>query len=116
METDAIAILKYGVELGKNTWEALLQELNWTRPSIGQVIGHQIGSNHRLAILKALDMPPDKDFSTFEYLGNMGTVSVPMTAILAHERGSIENGMRVAFLGIGSGLNCLMLGWEWQSE
>ena len=116
METDAIAILKHGVELGKNTWEAMLEELEWTRASIGQVIGHQVGSNHRLAILRALDMPPDKDFSTFEYLGNMGTVSVPMTAILAHERGAIENGMRVAFLGIGSGLNCLMLGWEWQSE
>jgi acyl-CoA:acyl-CoA alkyltransferase len=55
----------------------------------------------------------DKDFSTFEYLGNMGTVSVPITAALADERDFLETGDRVAFLGIGSGLNCMMLGIEW---
>ena len=43
----------------------------------------------------------------------MGTVSLPLTAALAEERGFLERGSRVAFLGIGSGLNCLMLGWEW---
>ncbi len=25
----------------------------------------------------------------------------------------LKPGDRVAFLGIGSGLNCMMLGWEW---
>ena len=48
-----------------------------------------------------------------EYLGNMGTVSVPLTAALAHERGFLSKGDQVAFLGIGSGLNCMMLGFEW---
>jgi len=43
----------------------------------------------------------------------MGTVSLPLTAGLAVDRGEIKTGDRVAFLGIGSGLNCLMLGWEW---
>jgi len=113
METDAIAILKYGVQLGKMTWESLLQELSWTRDKINRVIGHQVGSNHRMSILNAIGMPLDKDFSSFEYLGNMGTVSVPLTAIMAAERDAIRQGMKVSFLGIGSGLNCLMLGWEW---
>lgn len=113
METDAIAILKYGVQLGKMTWESFLQELSWRREDIRQVIGHQVGSNHRQSILNAIQMPADSDFSSFEYLGNMGTVSVPLTAILAVERDAIMQGMKVAFLGIGSGLNCLMLGWEW---
>ena len=30
--------------------------------------------------------PSRKDFSTFPYLGNMGTVSLPMTAALAEDR------------------------------
>ena len=44
---------------------------------------------------------------------SIGTVSLPLTAALAHERGVIKPGHRVGFLGIGSGLNCLMLGLEW---
>ena len=55
----------------------------------------------------------EKDFSTFEFLGNMGTVSLPLTAALAEEREFLQPGDRVGFLGIGSGLNCLMLGLEW---
>ena len=67
----------------------------------------------RRMILKTLDIPPEKDFTTFEYLGNMGTVSLPLTAAIADERDILEPGDKVAFLGIGSGLNCLMLGMEW---
>ena len=59
------------------------------------------------------DLTQDKDFTTFAYLGNMGTVSLPITAALAAERDVLEPGNEVAFLGIGSGLNCLMLGLEW---
>ncbi|MFB3090590.1 MAG: 3-oxoacyl-[acyl-carrier-protein] synthase III C-terminal domain-containing protein, partial [Gammaproteobacteria bacterium] len=47
------------------------------------------------------------------YLGNIGTVSVPLTAAIAEQRQFLKPGDRVSFLGIGSGLNCLMLGWEW---
>jgi 3-oxoacyl-[acyl-carrier-protein] synthase-3 len=43
----------------------------------------------------------------------MGTVSLPLTAAIADERDILEAGDKVAFLGIGSGLNCLMLGMEW---
>ena len=75
--------------------------------------GHQVGAGHRDSILNALGIPIEKDYSTFEYLGNMGTVSLPLTAALAEERGFLTTGDRVGFLGIGSGLNCLMLGWEW---
>ena len=113
METDAVAVQKYGVELGIQTWNALLRELEWTQGGIDRLICHQVSAIHRDSILKALNVPVEKDFSTFQYLGNMGTVSLPITAALARERGFIEAGHRVAFLGIGSGLNCLMLGWEW---
>ena len=65
------------------------------------------------AILKALEIPPERDFATFEYLGNIGTVSLPITAAIADERGFLEPGDRVGLLGISSGLNCLMLGVNW---
>jgi 3-oxoacyl-[acyl-carrier-protein] synthase-3 len=64
-------------------------------------------------ILGSIGIDPLKDFSTFPYLGNIGTVSLPLTAALAEERDALGPGDRVAFLGIGSGLNCMMLGVEW---
>ena len=80
---------------------------------IDKVICHQVGNANRDTILSTIDIPKEKDFSTYEFLGNMGTVSLPLTAALAEERKFLCSGDRVAFLGIGSGLNCLMLGLDW---
>jgi 3-oxoacyl-[acyl-carrier-protein] synthase-3 len=113
METDAVSVLKHGVALGEETWQAFLPEMNWTGELVDKVICHQVGSANRQAILGTLGIPQDRDFTTYEYLGNMGTVSLPLTAAIADERGVLNKGDRVGFLGIGSGLNCLMLGWEW---
>jgi 3-oxoacyl-[acyl-carrier-protein] synthase III len=113
MATDSIAVLKYGVELGVQTWKRFLREVDWTAETADRVICHQVGSSHRDTILQSLGISLERDYSTFPYLGNMGTVSLPLTAALAEEREFLSPGHRVAFLGIGSGLNCLMLGVEW---
>jgi 3-oxoacyl-[acyl-carrier-protein] synthase-3 len=113
METRAGEVLKYGVDLGLRTWKKFLVSLGWGADQLDKVICHQVGSGHRDAMLKALGIPKEKEFSTFEFLGNMGTVSLPLTAALAEERDFLLPGDRVGFLGIGSGLNCLMLGVEW---
>lgn len=52
-------------------------------------------------------------FLTYRYLGNIGTVSLPITAALAEEREFLKAGDHVALMGIGSGLTCMMLGVEW---
>jgi 3-oxoacyl-[acyl-carrier-protein] synthase-3 len=111
--TDAAAVQTHGVELGTQTWRAFLRELRWSADAIDKAICHQVGASHRDTILKRLGLSEEKDFPTFPYLGNMGTVSLPLTAGLAEDRGFLESGDRVAFLGIGSGLNCMMLGLEW---
>jgi len=113
MRTDSVAVLKHGVELGVRTWGAFLGSLGWARDQVDKVICHQVGSGHRDVVLRELGIPPEKDFSTYPYLGNMGTVSLPMSAALAEQRRFLNAGDKVGFLGIGSGLNCLMLGWEW---
>lgn len=113
MQTDAVAVMKYGVELGKKTWDALLAELEMTADRVNKVICHQVGDAHQKLILQTIGVTSDKDFTTFEFLGNMGTVSLPVTAALAKERDVLLPGDFVGFLGIGSGLNCLMLGIQW---
>jgi 3-oxoacyl-[acyl-carrier-protein] synthase III len=113
MVTDSVAVLRHGVSLGLRTWAAFLKRLGWMREQIDKVICHQVGAGHREAILETLGLRSDQDFSSFAYLGNMGTVSLPLTAALAEEAGFVRAGDRVGFLGIGSGLSCLMLGLEW---
>jgi acyl-CoA:acyl-CoA alkyltransferase len=113
MKTDAVAVMNHGVELGRRTWEAFLPEMGWSAEQVDRVVCHQVGSAHQASILKTLGIPEDRDFTTFEFLGNIGTVSLPLTAALAEERDLLLPGDRVGLLGIGSGLNCLMLGVEW---
>lgn len=111
--TDSAGILSHGVDLGIRTWNSFLRELGWNKAEVDKVICHQVGASHRESILKSLAIPDSKDFPTYPFLGNMGTVSLPLTAALAEDREFLNQGDRVAFLGIGSGLNCLMLGVEW---
>ncbi len=113
MSTDSVAVLKHGAELGVRTWASFLNRMGWARDQVDKVICHQVGSGHRDTMLKQLGIAPEKDFSTYRYLGNIGTVSVPLTAALAEQRKFLLPGDHVGFLGIGSGLNCLMLGWDW---
>jgi 3-oxoacyl-[acyl-carrier-protein] synthase-3 len=113
METDSVGVLKHGVALGIDTFRAFRSELQWGPEAPDKIICHQVGAPHRNTILQSLGIARDRDFSTFEYLGNIGTVSLPITAAIAAERGFLRGGDRVGFLGIGSGLNCLMLGVLW---
>ena len=113
MKTDSVAVLKHGVLLGQQTWAAFLKDQAWLPSQIDRVICHQVGSGHQDAILKSLQIPREKDYTTYRFLGNMGTAALPVTAAIAEERGALRAGHKVGLLGIGSGLTCLMMGIEW---
>ena len=114
METDSIGVLQHGIELGTRTWRRFLEQMQWSPADVDRTICHQVGSAHRQKILPSLGLSEQNDFITYPFLGNMGTVSIPMTAAIAAERGILEAGNKVTFLGIGSGLVCRMIGWEWR--
>jgi 3-oxoacyl-[acyl-carrier-protein] synthase-3 len=113
MKTDSVAVLKHGVLLGQQTWQAFLNSMTWSQTQVDRVICHQVGSGHQDAILKSLQIPKEKDYTTYQFLGNMGTAALPVTVAIAEERGVLKAGQKVGFLGIGSGLTCLMMGLEW---
>ncbi len=110
METDAEALLVAGTALARRAFDDFLAELDWRAGDIDRVVTHQVGSAHRRALIEALGLDLDRDYPTYELLGNVGSVSLPLSFALAQERGFIGTGERVALLGIGSGLNCAMLG------
>jgi 3-oxoacyl-[acyl-carrier-protein] synthase-3 len=110
MQTDSEQLLVAGVELAQATWRDFTAEQGL---AFDRYVCHQVGSVHRRKLYEALGLDLARDFSTFETLGNMGSVALPATLALAAEAGAIRAGDRVGLLGIGSGLNCLMLALEW---
>ena len=113
METDSVGVLNHGVALGIKTYHAFKKEIQWDDDKPDKIICHQVGAAHQKTILESLGIPVKKDFTTYRYLGNIGTVSLPVTAAIASERDFLLPGDRVGFFGIGSGLNCIMLGIKW---
>jgi 3-oxoacyl-[acyl-carrier-protein] synthase-3 len=113
MRTRANDVLENGLVLATQTFQALKKEFNLSDDQPDKVIGHQVGAIHHQRFYAALGLDMTKDFSTFPFLGNVGTVSLPITAAIADERGFLLPGDFVAFIGVGSGLNCYVLGVEW---
>ncbi|MGQ0633768.1 MAG: 3-oxoacyl-ACP synthase III [Planctomycetaceae bacterium] len=114
MQTDSEALLHAGVALAERTWGEARHVLNWTNDSVSRAFTHQVGRAHRKLLYERLGLDPAIDFSTVEFLGNTGAAALPLTAALGIEQGHVKAGDRVALLGIGSGLNALMLGIDWQ--
>lgn len=113
MKTDSVGVLQHGVTLGVETFRAFRRELSLPADKPDKVVCHQVGAAHQRTILKAFGIDEARDFTTFRFLGNIGTVSLPITATIADERQFFNKGDLVGFLGIGSGLNCLMLALDW---
>ena len=101
------------MDLGVQTFHDFQNTMNWGSDAPDKIITHQVGAAHQATFLKAISLSSEKDFTTFPVLGNIGSVSLPITAAIANQRGILQKNHRVGFLGIGSGLNCLMLGFQW---
>jgi 3-oxoacyl-[acyl-carrier-protein] synthase-3 len=110
MQTDSEQLLLAGVALARETWNDFSAEQG---TDFDRLICHQVGSVHRRKLYETLGLDLAKDFSTFETLGNTGSVALPATLAAAVAAGAVRDGDRVGLLGIGSGLNCLMLALEW---
>jgi 3-oxoacyl-[acyl-carrier-protein] synthase-3 len=113
MHTDSRELLKNGAKLAPDTWEAIKQELGWKDSDVDRFFTHQVSAVHRRLLFKTLGLDEAKDFSTVEYLGNVGSVSLPITMAIGVDQGRLNPGDKVAMLGIGSGIVCLMLGLKW---
>lgn len=113
METDSEQLLIAGVEVARQTWQAFERETGWTKATPDRIITHQVGSTHRRKLYETVGLDLAKDFSSFETLGNTGSAALPSTLALAVDQGALRAGQKAALLGIGSGLNSLMLAVEW---
>lgn len=113
MQTDSEALLHAGIALAACTWQDTKGALGWSNADVDKAFTHQVGRAHRKLLYERLQLDPAIDFATVEYLGNTGAAALPTAWSLGIEQSRLSAGDRVALLGIGSGLNALMLGLEW---
>jgi 3-oxoacyl-[acyl-carrier-protein] synthase-3 len=113
METDSEKLLEEGIATGQATFAEFLRATGWSPTDIDKTVCHQVGQAHRRRMLDAFQLDAARDFATFDWLGNTGSAALPVSLALAAERNWLRPGERVGLLGIGSGINCLMLALAW---
>lgn len=113
METDSERLMAEGIACGAANFGQLLETTAWPRESIAASVCHQVGGRHRVAMLQAMGLPLERDHITFDRLGNTGSVALPMTLAHAASKWDVDPDARVVLLGIGSGINSVMMGVQW---
>ena len=112
METDSEALLHAGIALAERTWQKTKSVLDWGNEDVDRVFTHQVGKQHRKLLMERLELNPDLDFPTVERFGNTGAAALPMALAMGLAEDPPAAGSKLALLGIGSGLNSVMLGIE----
>ena len=116
MNTASERLLDEGIRTGKETFASFLTESGWRRTDVHKTCCHQVGSIHRRLMLESLEIDATVDYSTLEWLGNTGSVALPITMALAAQSEFLQPGDNVGLLGIGSGINCVMLAVQWEKS
>lgn len=113
MQTDSEQLLHAGVGVGKRTFASLVDE-GYKTDAFDWTVCHQVGVAHRKLMLESLGLPFETDFATFNWLGNTGSVALPTALAMGLKSEQIKSGSQVALLGIGSGINSVMMATQWQ--
>ena len=116
MQTDSEVLMREGVDTGKRNFSNFLQQSGWSIDTIDRTVCHQVGTAHRKLMLESLGLNSEKDFPTFQFLGNTGAAALPSAFAVGCEQNFFQPGQKIAWLGIGSGINCTMMGIEWNES
>ena len=109
MQTDSEKLLHAGISVAKKTWNKFKQISQWRPDTPSFIVTHQVGKAHTKAIFESLNLDITKNHSTFEFLGNCGSASLPFTYTHACESSPSKLKDPAVLLGIGSGLSSIML-------
>lgn len=109
MDTDSEQLLEMGIETGAAAFELLKSESQLAPQDFGSSVSHQVGQAHQRRILERLGLPIDRDYATFPWLGNTGSVALPTALAVALDRKALNLTQPTALLGIGSGINSVMI-------
>ncbi len=110
MDTDSERMMHEGIACGAETFDRFVTAMGWRGGEIGQTFCHQVGTAHRKLMLDRLGLDPERDFTTVEWLGNTGSVALPITMALGCGGGARECGGQDCAVGNWIGDQCIDAG------
>ncbi|MCG8637638.1 MAG: 3-oxoacyl-ACP synthase III [Desulfobacterales bacterium] len=114
MRSDPQTMLKAGVELCIETWHVASKEIeNWSTDSINLYAPHQVSIKHTQTLCDSVGIDINDVYLSIQTTGNIGPAGVPVSVKMAEEDGRLKRGDQLALLGVGSGLNCMMMSVDW---
>jgi len=114
MHTDSTALMREGGQVVIHAFEGFKREVGWTDSMIDRIFTHQVSEPQRiLNLYHVLKLPEGIDYPTLHYLGNTASVAAPISMAIAVENGFVQTGNRICMMGVGSGVNSLVVGIQW---
>ncbi|MBN1584217.1 MAG: 3-oxoacyl-ACP synthase III [Anaerolineae bacterium] len=113
MRTDSTALLQEGLKVIAAAWQGFQKEMGWTNDMVERIFTHQVSEKQRVLGLQMLGLPEGLDYPTLIHLGNIASVSCPISMALARDAGFLQDGQRAVMIGVGSGINSIILGVQW---
>ena len=113
MTTNPTKLLSEGVAVAQRTWADVNPMLPLTPNVVKEYALHQVGAANHDEVLQALKLPPNRAIRLYIDNGNVGACGVPLSLSTLVQKGRVLKGDRVGLMGIGSGLNVMMMGVEW---
>jgi len=110
MRTNSSVLLEEGTRVVVTAWEGFKKVLEWDNNTIDTLFTHQVSEPQRRVGLQAMGLSLDIDYPTLSYLGNTASVAAPISMAIADDKGIIKRGDKLTLLGVGSGINSLILG------
>lgn len=113
MITDAHALLMAGIDLAVHTWAQFLEQVDSAPDDIKHMVVHQVSHPHTERFAEILRYPKDRIYRVYPEYGNMGPVGIPFVLYKLVRENLVKHGERIALMGIGSGINCMIMAVDW---
>lgn len=106
MVTDSEHLLHEGIELGKNLWNSWPSE---HKKNLSFYVCHQVGKAHEELLKNSLGLHNLNTMKSYDQFGNTGSAAVGLSWHLALKNNHFKKGQQGVWLGIGSGLNAMIM-------
>lgn len=113
MLTDAPKLLAGGLDLSLKACQMAREEIGWNPQHFDEFAIHQVSKTHTNLFQKMVGVDSEKVMSTFTDFGNIAAASLPFTVSKLEEAGRLVPGKRLAMMGIGSGINGMIIDVLW---
>ncbi|MGE5071915.1 MAG: beta-ketoacyl-ACP synthase III, partial [Anaerolineae bacterium] len=110
---DGREVYRFATRVMGQASREVLEMAGLTTDDVRWIIPHQ--ANYRIieAAAKHLKMPLDRFVINVDCYGNTSTASIPIATVEAVQKGMIQTGDRMVFVGFGAGLTWGALAAEW---